>query len=276
MPDTNDENVVLAKSEWEAAYEAGRLSVGVIKLPDGRPAAIIPDNYGIEDLERYMTFPVRIEKTVEHLTVDSFIRYVQEYTDTNYKQIIVGSPSINQIRAHLDYHKSQSKPTWNTHKAIVTLQQSIEWKRWTAKNGQAMDQKSFVEFLEDNYADILEPDSAAVLEAAKALDATKTVTFKSGVNISNGTAQLTYNEEVTGKGSGNVDIPTAFVLGIPVYEGNDPFRIKMKLRYRISEGGKLSFTYVMDNPQKILRDEFDTVLKHIEEKTTIQPYIGLF
>lgn len=264
------------KSDWEVAFDAGRNSVGLITMPDGTPAAIIPDNWGITGLPQYMKEPVRIEGHTTHFTVDSFVRYVGEYTDTNYKQVIIGNPVTNEICCHLDYHKSQSKPAWNTHKAKVTLKQSIEWNRWTGKNGREILQKDFVEFLEDNYADILEPDSAAVLEAAKALDATKTVTFKSGVNINTGTVQLTYNEEISGKGSGNVDIPTAFVLGIPVYEGNAPLPIKMKLRYRISEGGKLSFTYVMDNPQKILRDEFDTVLKHIEEKTTIQPYIGLF
>lgn len=273
----NENTIVVGQdSEFKSAYEAGRQSVFPVIMPDGTPVVQLPEGYTIQYLPEHMAVPARINSHTSHFTVDSFIRYVQEYTEPSYMQVIVGNPRTNEIVAHLDYHMSQSKPAWDEHTTRVTLQQSIEWQRWIKWNNMQIDQKGFVEFLEDNYADILQPDSAAVLEAAKALDATKTVTFKSGVNISNGTAQLTYNEEITGKGSGNVDIPTAFVLGIPVYEGNAPLPIRMKLRYRISEGGKLSFTYVMDNPQKILRDEFDTVLKHIEEKTTIQPYIGLF
>ena len=156
---------------------------------------------------------------------------------------------------------------------------------------------AFAEFLEDNFLNIVEPDGATVLQAAAHLEAKKTVSFKSGVRLDNGAVQLSYEENVDGKGKGNLvnlsqftlGIPveenvdgkgkgnlvilSQFTLGIPVFENGDPVAVEARLRYRIKDDA-LTFTYLLNNPQKVLDAAFDAVLTKVQAETGIAPYLG--
>jgi uncharacterized protein YfdQ (DUF2303 family) len=259
------------QTEYEAAYNAGA-GTNVLGIYEGVPVAIIPPGYTVEAHEELLTSPLRQRASASLSTVDSFILYVNKFGSAN-KQLFANTLK-SQVDAILDYHaESNGAASWCTHCASLSLQLSQQWQTWKSRHGRAMSQVEFAEFLEDNCPDIVEPDGAAVLEAASSLEANKTVKFKSGVNLSNGTVQITYDEQVEGKGKGQIIVPARFILGIPVFEGNDPIPVNARLRFRIKDD-VITFTYLLDKPERILKDAFDLVLKHIEEGTEIKPFLG--
>ena len=63
-----------------------------------------------------------------------------------------------------------------------------------------MTQVDFARFLEENMPDVVEPDSAELLEVALTFEAKKSVEFSSGVRLANGQIQFQYDEVSPGHG----------------------------------------------------------------------------
>jgi len=259
------------KTEYDAAFEAG-VAAGKPNTDIFAPFSIVPTGCHVEPLERYMERPVRRRADAVFSTVESFTRYFKEFANANSQ--IFADPSGQIIRAILDYHNAiPDRPSWCTDKASLRFSLSLQWQTWKANHNRALSQVHFAEFLEDNSVDIVEPDGAAVLECAMNLEAKKTVRFKSAVNLDNGAAQFTFEEAVEGKGKGLLTVPTRFTLAIPIFEGGEPVQIPARLRYRIKDD-VLTFTYLMDRPERLLKSAFDTVLEQIEEATSVKPFLG--
>jgi uncharacterized protein YfdQ (DUF2303 family) len=263
------------QTEYEAAFEAGARSVGVIfpnEDVDSIPFLLVPDGFKVESVERFLPFPQRRRACVSMTSVESFTRYINEFKSDDAPRIFAAK-SRNALTCIFDYHTPGGANGWNEHQAILGLSLSKEWQTWLTSSGRALSQVAFAEFLEDNFLNIVEPNGATVLQAAAHLEAKKTVSFKSGVRLDNGAVQLSYEENVDGKGKGNLVIPSTFTLGIPVFENGDPVAVEARLRYRIKDD-VLTFTYILNNPQKVLDTAFDAVLTQVQADTGIAPYLG--
>ena len=257
------------KTEFEAAYAAGVAQrqpfvIGVT------PIALVPEGYMQLDLERCLPEPARIRETVGVSDVKSFVLYWKDYHTATSK--IFADESKSQIAAVLDYHGDIA--SWCTHRLVLTLNKSREWLVWRGKHGTGLTQEQFADFLEDNLADITAPDAASVLEAASHLEANKTVKFKSGINLDSGAVQFTYDEAVEGKGRGTLKVPNRFTVGIPIMAGQDPTAIEVRLRYRISADGVLSFIYKLDNPGRLLEQQFEAITEYIGRACDCEAYLG--
>ncbi len=131
------------------------------------------------------------------------------------------------------------------------------------KNGKREAQMEFAEFIEDNAPDIVEPDSATMLEVARDLSAKTDVDFASAIRLQNGQVQFKYSEQIKGTyGSGNLDVPERFTISIPVHIGSERVGITARLRYRIASG-KLTFWYDLLRADMIERNAFLAVRKAI-------------
>ena len=238
------------------------------------PLAMVPEGCEIEGLERYLPSPTRIRQYVTVATVDSFIGYLDKFAHPT-GAIFANEPK-SQIVAVLDYHgmAGEAHASWCTHRLTLDLKKSREWHVWRGKHGLSLTQAQFADFLEDNNADIVHPEAASVLEAAMHLEATKTVKFRSALNLDNGATQFTYDEAVEGKGKGTIKVPSRFTIRIPIMAGQHPTDIEARLRYRISDEGGLTFTYKLANPDKLLEDQFEAICVNIAEETGIVPFMG--
>lgn len=248
---------------------SGPLTVG----KDGRPFLILREGQHLADLSDYLPTPTHRKASVTVQTVESFIAYIAAFRTPDTQ--LFGNAAQSCVVAILDYHEAGAtgQPNWGDHRVTLSLKPSPQWQTWLGSNGKALSQTSFAEFLEDNLADIVEPDAAQVLEVAMHLEAKKTVSFKSGVNLKNGAAQLSYDENIEGKGKGSLTIPTAFTLGIPLFLRGAPCAVNARLRYRIQDD-KLTFAYKIERPEQLIETAFDTVLQKIEEATGLKPYLG--
>jgi len=253
------------ETEYESAFQHGAASFANLQLSEMR-AVVIPDGYKLENTESLLETPNRIRENVKLTRAESFWGYVNDFKNDG--SLIFANAATRTFIAVLDYHRSDTEPRWGSHVATLSLPFSAEFTAWGKNDRKPLSQQDFAEWLEDRLIDVTEPEGAKLLTIASALEATKTLKFKSATRLDNGDSALSF-EETT---SGAVKIPATFTLGIPVFEGEEPIEIQCRLRYRIDGG--LKFTYLMEDPSEIVRKRFIEIGKRIESETECQLVFG--
>jgi len=236
------------------------------------PHIIVPPGHNVQSFEKLLPKPLRLQERLQIQNVVSFIDYFQLFS--NDATIIFADENAETITAVFDYHQPNN-PSHCEHKATLKLVNSDEWKAWLGNNTKQLSQRQMAEFIEDNIKDVVNPDGATLLEVAKTLQATKKLSFRSSQELQNGQVQLTYNEEIEGQAgpSGQLQIPKEIVIGLRVHKGQEAYSVTARLRYRIAENGALSFSYHINNVEKILEDAFATVLQQVKANCKATGYI---
>jgi len=263
----------------DAAIKAGQLIGSAppqVPLPlagrEAIPYAIVPSGATVQSLaNQYVReWPKRRAGTVQLADAASFITYVNYFKQT--ESIVFANPADNVITAVLDYHQAgvEGAPRWGQHRATLKLTHTVAWSRWITQDGAKVDQLAFAEFIEDNLQDIADPDGSTILQVSRSLEATKEVGFKSGLRLSSGETQLTYNERI--EATAQIDqktmaIPEQFILGlIPFDGGEEKYKLVARLRYRIASGGKLTIGFDLLRPDLVEDDARKTTLQLIESR----------
>lgn len=262
--------------DLQSAIEAGK-QIGILTgaakraADDGIPYAAVPQDFTVISLEQYLGKPRMIRASPVFLDPESYCVYVNRFKEE--ETTLFGDQPQLRIAALLDYHAPDG-PAHCAHRATLQLRHSPEWQAWVGIHGKPIAQVPFAEFLEDHADDISDPDGAAVLEAAMDLEAKKTVAFKSGVNLRNGTQQLIYLEDLEEKkGKGTITLPSELFLEIPVFEHGQVVGLKAKLRYRIDDGA-LSFIVKLQTVADKLREAFDLECREVNGATDLQVLFG--
>lgn len=228
---------------------AAGASLGAPKAHDGKIGqfAVIPKDYQLHNLEKYALKPDRKRGTVVMHDADSFIHYFNKHA-TECAEIYAQIDPPKFVGVLNDHTKESAG--WKDHKAIYDCPFSVEWIEWQKYDKEAMSQANFADFIERNLPDIVEPDGADMLEISRSLQAKKKVNFSSGIRLSNGQQELTYEEEISGTSAkGKLQIPETFKIGIAVLEGGDPYSVEARLRYRIQDA-RLVMWYELVRPTK--------------------------
>lgn len=227
------------------------------------PHVVVPVGYQLHDFESMMPSPRRLKGKRDLCDVKSFIALYNEFkTDSSKLYGMVTPPRFVGVLNDA----SAGNPGWADHRVEYSCPLTIEWQTWIAKNKQPMSQVDFAQFIEDNLPDLVE--GAQMLEVSRSLEATKKVNFASGIRLSDGQNQFTYEEEIQGTAAkGQMKVPETFGLGIPVFEGGDRYAVTARLRYRIDQNGRLVLWYDLERPHKILEDAVNGVWAEIAAGT---------
>lgn len=251
----------------QAAINAG-LTMAEIRTIENVPFVVVPEGATVESLERYLSKPARKSGIVTLRDTKSFIMYVNAHKSQGTD--IYGNYQKPCFTAVLNDH-AVDYPGWKDHRAQYNCPQSIEWQTWTRSNKGTMSQEQFAQFIEDNLPDIAQPPAAEMLEISRTLEAKKKVNFASGIRLSNGQNELTYEESISGTaGKGKFVVPEMFVIGIPVLEGGARYAVEARLRYRIGEKGNLTMWYELVRSHKIMEDAVKAVCEEIETQTELK------
>ena len=267
---TRDELAILANAGClVTALSAGSAMAKPIFF-DGVPALLVPEGYKVESQEKLLDRPARKRGKYTFRDVASFIDYFKLH---QMGSSLYGRIDPPQFVAVFDDHR-KDEAGWRDHTAVYDCPLSVEWKTWSSVNKKPFKQAEFAQFVEDNLPDILEPTGADMLEISRTLEAKKKINFASGIRLSNGNQELTYEEEVQGTASkGKLQIPETFTLGLPVLEGGPRYKVTARLRYRI-DGGVLVIWFDLLRPHKIIEDAVLAVWKEIEDGTTCRIFNG--
>lgn len=227
--------------------------------PGGKPFAMVPDGLRVEDMEGYLPAPTRIRERQSFIDVPSFCRYVDRFHQNQTE--IFARLSLGNVHASIDYH-GREDPSWCSHDAVLTLQLSPDWEKWTKGAGKLMSQTEFAEFLEDLAHTVVKPDAAAVCDMALNLQTNVDVRFESKINRFTGGSQLVFVENVSDGAKGDIKLPEQLLICVPPYRASKPVDVLVRLRVRISEG-KAKFLYVLDRPDRVIEQAFVDICAEI-------------
>ena len=266
----------MSEDNIESAIQAGQRIATVdskIKLVeiDGKqiPVAIRETDTGFElhvlqdvldAAAKRQSGPQRRQGDVVLTEVDSFIAYVKRFgTKDALVYADIGALGFTAILDENPPGSDVSKAAWRQHRARYTCPRSPEWVAWTKLDGAVMAQDKFADFIESRLEDLIVGDERAsypaptdVLMMARRLMVKTKGTFERVINPTDGTGTLvskTENEVESTK------IHRAFLVGIPVFEGGQPYRVECRIRFTVAEG-RPSFSYNMYRRVEIERDAF--------------------
>lgn len=276
----------IIRTENDAVVEQARqaATAQVVETHVGRELAVFHTPRGIEvidlDSDEFAARgerPRRKSGTTTVRDVASFAQFYGKHSDENsevYVDLLTGT-----ITAVLNADEpGEYGPRWADHWVQLQLTPTEQWKTWTRYNRAPMPQREFAEHIEDNLVDIAtEPVTAAeMLEIAQTFQAKTSVSYASGTRLSSGDISLKYEEttDASGGAKGNLAIPKAFAIGIAPFDDVDPYKISVRLRYRI-ESSKLKLIYVMERPEDVIRDAVKSVVAKVEEACSIKVMRGV-
>ncbi|WP_435279122.1 DUF2303 family protein [Streptomyces sp. 1222.5] len=213
--------------------------------------------------DQYKDQPTRKTGTTTVRDAKSFLAYWEKHKDDN-SEVYADSERLT-VTAVLDAN-TDSSARWGGHRLHLALRQTAAWQQWMRQDGHLMKQEDFADFLEDHLPELLEPDSATMLEIAQSIQGVAKAEFQSGTRLSSGERKLAYTETINAKAGqkGELVIPETFIVGLVPFEGSGGYRLTARLRYRIN-GGPIQLGYKLERPTEIRDQAFADVVKAIGE-----------
>lgn len=252
------------------------LSAQTIATEDGRQFLIVPEGAEVQEIsdehDLSVTTPRYIDQKVTLQTQDSLVEYVNRYKGAD--TIFLADIDANAIVSLVDYH-APDKAAHAAHRATLILQHSVEWKLWTGIDGKLMPQLEFARFIEENGADVRAPVAADLLEAVRDLQAHRKVSFIKAVRTATDNENFEFVNETEAKTRGGIELPTRFVLGIPVYFGEPDTELHAFLRWRIDpEEGGLKLGIALHRAEHVRQAVFQQMVLAIADRTGCPAVFG--
>ncbi|WP_418534373.1 DUF2303 family protein [Parasutterella excrementihominis] len=229
--------------------------------------------WSVQEYSELMERPKRNTLTISFKDLDSFCNYVRDHATEDSSLYL--QPNIKKLEfsalACIDDCK-RNLPNWRQEKVTYIPETSLEWEEWTKNNKEKMRQEEFALFLEEHLCDIVDDTNGkttalTLLNAVTNLYEVRNVTYGSTVSLSNGMASFEFTEK--NGASGKIQVPTEFVIGIPVFEDGPAYTIRAKLRYRIDRNnGSLCLWFELQLINRNFKNAIERQSKAISEKLT--------
>ncbi|MVT38615.1 DUF2303 family protein [Acidovorax citrulli] len=242
----------------------------------GTPLVILPAGFNVHLLPQLLEAPTRKKGTTVLNDAASFVAVVndQKGEDTRLFSTI-DPPTFTAVFNHI-----AEAAGWGDHRAKYNAPLAPEWAAWTGMDGKKQNQVDLAQFIENNLVDVAfleqdghpgSPDGSTLLEVCRTLEAKKKVDFKSAIRLADGSTQFTYDEDVQGSArQGQLQVPEQFSLAIPVFENGAKWRVDVRLRYRIQDGGNLVMWLELIRPQKVIEGAVLELREQIAKDTGLQ------
>lgn len=275
-------------SSIEAAIEAGEKAadlksrttivcsdggIPITLLNSGQSIKVLTEALKIADERRL--FPARRVGTIAIDEQESFVAIVNRFKSVS--SAIFADVGDFALTCVFDYHpagESVEEAAWCQHRAVYSCPRSTEWQTWCGNEGKSLDQVTFADFIDDHLEDVTSedgyPTGMDLLEMGRDLKIFSSGTFKRKVDPTSGEHSLECKQE---HGANSTKIPRAFLLGIPVFLGGQPYRVEARIRFKLVHGEPI-FTYHLHRREVIERDAFGEVRTTVAAATGLPIYAG--
>lgn len=271
MADKHDNNEASTIAAL-AVRAAGQASI--VKSESGKEFLIVPQGFSDKDVTPPNSLDVLVPKIIRQdvtlQNADALIEYLNRFKID--ASMMFADVASSRIVGAIDYHGNQ-KPAHVSHKAVLDLPHSEEWKIWTGISGQLKPQLEFARFIEENAPDIKAPDAASLLEAVRDLQARRSVNFIAAVRTNSDNESFEFNDNTEARSKGDLELPTKFVLGIPVYFGDSDVEVQAFLRWKLEEG-KLLLGIKLHRAEHIRQAAFKLIVTDAMERTGLLAIFG--
>lgn len=247
----------------------------VVKSSDDREFLIVPQGFSEKEVsDAYglkLAKPRYIKQAVTIETADSLVDYVNRFKGAD--TMLFAEICSNRIMALVDYHAA-ANAAHVAHRAKLELPFSEEWKLWSQISGRLMQQLEFARFLEENAADIRAPSAGDLLDACRDLQVRRKVNFIKAVRTNSDNENFEYSDETNATTKkGDLELPTKFTLGIPVYFGREDLELSAFLRWKMDDGA-LSLGIQLHRLEHVRQAEFKQIVLDISERTGCPAVFG--
>lgn len=199
------------------------------------------------------------------------------------------------LEAVLDYNSAgpEGEARYCEHRTIYRFPFSQEWRAWAKADGESMSVGEFAEFLEDRIADVREPSiitgeamkdrieqmglkltgPAGVLTLSRGLSIRVETKVGDHQKLESGESKVFFEEKHTDEKGGALNIPSGFPISIPVFEGDDPYVVLVRLRYR-KRDGTIKFSCHLSQLEAVFMHAFQTACATAQESTGLDLFYG--
>lgn len=272
MPDIDDGPLGDAQTGALLA-EALTKQPQILTGPDGRAYLALPDGYTHHDISDphgpAARKPAFVAAAVALQTVESLTDYVGRFRSES--TVLFADIAGSAIRAVIDYHgrpgaDGVAVPDRARHAASMVLPFSEEWRIWSEASGKLVPQLEFARFIEENGADVVAPDAAELLELVHDLQARRKVNFVAAVRTATNNQAFEFEDRTDLKTKGDMELPTRFLLTLPVYFGESPGAVSAFLRWHLDEG-VLKLGIVLHRAEHVRQAAFKAIVTRVVEAT---------
>ena len=273
---------------FATAINAGRDLAGVtprIGFVNGIPVALVDDENGgmsvrvlseaLDAADARAPGPRDRRGTVQLSELDSLIAYVNRYKSEH----TIAWADLSAFRVEAVFNDHPAGPAdddpaivdagWRNHRALYMCPRSPEWVAWTGNDGALLKQEVFADFIESRLEDLRAaegyPKPLDVLQMARNLSIRTKGTFERSINPTTGDGVLVAKTETDAT---STQIPRAFALGVPVFEGGTVYQIEARVRFSVSEG-RAAFSYTLHRRKEIERDAFADIRNKVQAATGV-------
>lgn len=246
----------------------------VITSPSGAEFLVLPAGHTSSDItqphKREILMPKALAQSVTLQNADGLKGYLNRFKgDTS---IMFADIASSRIVGAIDYH-GPGKAALVQHKATLDLPYSEEWKTWSAISGQLKPQLEFARFIEENAPDIKAPDAGTLLEAVRDLQARRNVNFIQAVRTDSDNESFEFADNTEARTKADLELPTKFVLSIPVYFGDPDVEMQAFLRWKL-EDAKLLLGIKLHRAEHVRQAAFNLIVTDAMEKTSLLAVFG--
>lgn len=259
----------------EAVLRGARLADPVITGPRGKTHVMLPADFALKELPDDSILSAH---PAARIVVDdraSLSAYANRFSTP--RSILLADYDKGEISARLDWHADTLSAEHvvtgpDLHSVTLKLRQSEEFQRWNGLAGKLLPQAEFARFLEENSTDIGYPEAATMIELSRDFEATSGQSYKSSVRLENGDRRVMFTQD--SRVSGEVVIPTRFILSIPIYNGEAPSDLTCLFRWRAAgpEGILLGFEW--HRVEYLRLSHFVAIATAAAEETGLPVFIG--
>ena len=269
----------------------------LITMPDGNAFGVMPAGLKTVDLkpmmDSYRDAPERRQGVAVFTDLDSFIAHAVRFADTDSAVFADDNEDKPSFSSVLDYHRvgAEGAPRFGKHRGHYAPQLSEAWEAWDAVDGEPMSVGQFSAHLQDRLADVIDPPKdgrsdadakmleivamfggggfagqSRLLELAKGLRVRDTQEAASFKNLQTGEVEVMFKSTHSTADGAPLVVPSAFVVGIPVFHRGPSYRMVIRLLYRMA-GPSVTWTVKRYRPDLIFDHAFEEACTAIREKT---------
>lgn len=258
-----------------ASLAAKASGAHVVKASDNREFLVVPNGFQEKEVsDAYglkLAKPRYIKQTVTIETADSLVDYVNRFKGDD--TVLFAEIAANRIVALVDYHAAV-EAAHVAHRAKLELPFSEEWTLWKGISGRMMQQLEFARFIEENAADIRAPSAGDLLDACRDLQVHRKVNFIKAVRTSSDNESFEYSDETNATSKrDSIEIPTKFVLGLPVYFGDQEREIHAFLRWKLGDDG-LTLGIQLHRLEHVRQAVFKQIVQDVANRTNCPAVFG--
>jgi uncharacterized protein YfdQ (DUF2303 family) len=297
MTDQNNAAEIINFAKEYVVSELRSASAPIDGLPDDVPYAIVPVGLRLQSLkpllEEWRQTPERVKGTTNLQTLDSLINFTNRFKGPDSALFCDwNAPSLQVV---VDYHRidSADRARWCQHRGLYDFPLSDEWKAWSGINGSELSQSEFAEFIEDHLVDVRNPEDVGeaarplmealeltlaapskLLALSRGLSLRDNVSVQQSVALATGETQFTFASEHTDQAGQKINVPRAFVIGIPIFVGGRVgYPIAVRLRYRL-QGSRLTWILMLHQGTRCVRDAIQGAASEAAAETKLPLFWG--